>query len=125
MQKTVREWLEELPEPYRSQALENIANPDCQPDPDFKCEQDTSVSAAFVWGRTPQGHHYWGKASEHFQYGGDMPTPIPPTPTERQTAEALLKEFGEWWNAGNKEPQDTVITEGAVNDFLTSKYGKG
>ena len=63
--KTVEQWLQELPEPYRSQALDNM-------DADGDGEELTitsALSAAFVWQGTPQGHKYW--EGLHVKLGGD------------------------------------------------------
>lgn len=54
--KTVKEWLEELPEPYRSQALKNTK------EELLKIEEvsaDQAVFGAFRWDKTPQGFQYW------------------------------------------------------------------
>ena len=65
--KTIREWLEELPEPYRTQAIDNYENPECNmykrgdwTEPEKK--QESLVDAiydAFIWLRTPEGFQYW------------------------------------------------------------------
>jgi hypothetical protein len=55
MTKTIREWLEELPEPQRSCAIEN-----CNVDMDIKeVSLSKAVKVAFFWGDSPQGFHYW------------------------------------------------------------------
>lgn len=43
------------------------------------------------------------------------------SPTERQTAEALLKEYNDFVERKAK----FVIPENTLTDFITSKYGKG
>jgi len=54
--KTIKEWLSELPEPYRSQALENTAV-------DTLDENEGNLSMAlheaFDWETSLQGHNYW------------------------------------------------------------------
>jgi hypothetical protein len=60
--KTIEEHLERLPEPYRSQALENLEK---YPrtlgvgiviiDPPIA----QVIREAFIWAQTPQGFHYW------------------------------------------------------------------
>ena len=55
--KPIKQWLEELPEPYRTQALEN-----CQEEFYLKkctSSQHLALEHAFFWGKTPQGHNYW------------------------------------------------------------------
>lgn len=59
--KTIREWLEELPEPYRSQALENAMkyNPtDIDKTPIYQT-LTCALRESFIWGQTEQGYKYW------------------------------------------------------------------
>lgn len=59
--KTIREWLEELPEPYRTQALENVNEHDPKIIDELPSEQTAkkALSGAFVWMFTEQGERYW------------------------------------------------------------------
>lgn len=57
--KTIREHLDSLPEPHRSQALVNL-------DRDYPAigeKQRLTASAAildaFPWAESPEGHYYW------------------------------------------------------------------
>lgn len=54
-QKTVKEWLELLPEPYRSQALENVSEHISM------SKQKTIFKAidSFEWYVSNQGFYYW------------------------------------------------------------------
>lgn len=61
--KTIKKWLETLPEPYRSQALKNFEN-----DHDYKeyinesrSELSSALNWAFHWDQTPEGKEYWSK----------------------------------------------------------------
>ena len=54
--KTIREHLETLPEPYRSQALENIDERD-QDLPEISLRG--ALLKGFFWYDAPQGGHYW------------------------------------------------------------------
>lgn len=56
--KTIKQWLEELPEPYRTQALENADR--CDLDKDAK-SKPAALRNAFEWEETPedQGYYYW------------------------------------------------------------------
>lgn len=63
MKKTIREWLDELPEPYKTQAIENWKNRDVriwdhEPNIKFDSLMD-AISDAFEWGNTEQGYAYW------------------------------------------------------------------
>lgn len=54
--KTIKEWLSELPEPTRSQALENM-------NPLLENKREGclwgALTGAFNWEDSPQGHSYW------------------------------------------------------------------
>lgn len=68
--KTIREWLETLPEPYRSDALGNA--PKSVLHITYRC-LDHAISGAFLWSRTPQGYCYW----ESIGKGLDPHTKLP------------------------------------------------
>lgn len=64
--KTTRQYLESLPEPYRSEALENyeLQNNADQKERDDNCPWGNSgnfLSNAFVWSKTKQGRKYWSE----------------------------------------------------------------
>ena len=62
--KTVKEWLDELPEPYRTQALEQTSN--CR----LKDTEDTMYSTLmgmFVWSESHEGNEYWRQLSEVYK----------------------------------------------------------
>jgi hypothetical protein len=67
MDKTILEFLEELPEPQRSEALANAKNPvyGCEADKEFGGlarlvpSARVALSSAFVWSLSPQGFEYW------------------------------------------------------------------
>ena len=56
--KTIIEYLETLPEPYRTQAIEN-----CKVFPDTRNDRAESTAAAIIkafdWSETKQGYGYW------------------------------------------------------------------
>lgn len=52
--KTIRQWFEELPEPYRSQAIDNCIDPDR-----IESSQSAALDLGLDWGSTPQGYDYW------------------------------------------------------------------
>jgi hypothetical protein len=64
--RTYRDALNELPEPYRSQALENIEE---QREPGY-LDRETSLRGlhilgyCFTWANSPQGHDYWEAVEE-------------------------------------------------------------
>lgn len=62
-QKTIKEWLNELPEPYRSQAIENTVDCDHTDKTNFYNYEAESpreaIEIGFVWSYTDQGQMYW------------------------------------------------------------------
>jgi len=64
MTKTIEQWFNELPEPYRSQALENTLNQFGEKMLKYTVPNiKFALSGAFIWDRTPkeQGKDYWEK----------------------------------------------------------------
>lgn len=65
--KTIEQWFNELPEPYRSQALENTLNLNGEKitgEEILKVHEPNirqALSSAFIWADTPkeQGRSYW------------------------------------------------------------------
>ena len=57
--KTIREHLNDLPEPYRTEALENARN--SKPNTEYALESSThgALTGGFVFSETPQGINYW------------------------------------------------------------------
>lgn len=56
--KTIKEWLSELPEPYRTQALDNYDS-NFYPYNTARFLSD-ALMYAFDWKLSPQGFEYWG-----------------------------------------------------------------
>lgn len=56
--KQIQQWLEELEEPYKTQAFENTQ------EDRLTLVTDTlsnAIQKAFTWSETPQGRNYWGE----------------------------------------------------------------
>lgn len=69
-EKTIKEWLETLPDGYREGALANMDQSEniniCKGLPE-------ATGRAFVWKNTPEGHEFW-KAVWVWAYGfGELP----------------------------------------------------
>lgn len=59
MKKTIAQWLQELPEPYRTKALNNSRGRTNRHE-----EVDslsTALMCAFFWKESPEGHDYWDR----------------------------------------------------------------
>jgi hypothetical protein len=69
--KTYVDWFNELPEPYRTQALENARSGRCSHSNEYD-ESDTFISMAQAitmtmrWSHTPQGHEYWNELYDKY-----------------------------------------------------------
>src|SRR5690554_5900850 len=70
-EKTIREWLEELPDGYRELALKNH-------DGLIVSNLSTAIMEAFHWRRTPEGegHKFWEAVHVWSQGAGELP-PLP------------------------------------------------
>ena len=57
MNKTNKEWLQELPEPYCSQALASCTSPEFNANTTLV----EALEGSFIWGSSPEGDTYWRK----------------------------------------------------------------
>jgi len=77
MEKTIKEWLMELPDGYRERALENankyLAVNTCDV---TEVSLLRTINCAFVWKETHEGHRFWKRVKDHYAKG----TPLPPLP---------------------------------------------
>ena len=63
MSKSVKEWLEELPEEIRDKAISNTKAALLEEN----AKDDSlkgAIAGAFIWGETPEGHKYWQEIFE-------------------------------------------------------------
>src|SRR5690606_36046021 len=56
MEKTIREWLDDLHEPVRTQAIVNTPMANLKK---TMPSLERALICGFLWGDTPQGHGYW------------------------------------------------------------------
>ena len=73
MKKTALEWFNELPEPYKSQAIENATNyshgGDGDSDVNLSMEHyfmSDAITSSIHWSSTPQGHDYWNRLYDQY-----------------------------------------------------------
>lgn len=76
MKKTIKEWLEELPEGYRERALANCTLPDAIAETMYK-----SLMSGFRFRKAPEGGEFWIGVCSHYRKGTPLP-PLPSLPTE-------------------------------------------
>lgn len=84
--KTVKKWLQELPEPYRAQALENMDSDEANTKVN---SQYQALDKAFVWEETPQGEDYWDSIYDKLYNG----IPLIPRTTITSTHDLLSEAF--------------------------------
>lgn len=53
--KTIKEWLESLPEPHRTQALANASDSLTTTTPSLT----SAIAGGFAWAYSPEGYEYW------------------------------------------------------------------
>jgi len=54
--KTIKQHLNDLPEPYRTQALENMLPGEADAEVEYRSD---AVICGIYWAETPQGTSYW------------------------------------------------------------------
>lgn len=55
--KKIKEWLSEINEPYKSQALNNLTNESIIKHESFS----SALQCAFIWKDSNEGYKYWSK----------------------------------------------------------------
>jgi len=67
-EKTIAEWFEELPEPYKTKALDNVMSQNSV----TLVSSDTSLSdalvGAFDWSITPEGFYFWNELDNSIKH---------------------------------------------------------
>lgn len=96
---TVREWLEQLPEPYRTQALTQ-----CEDGDGLVHSMGRAIIAGITWTSTDQGYVYWSEAyhlfsAQEFQEGTTNKSPLSdlldPSEGWTQEGKAFANEHGD------------------------------
>jgi hypothetical protein len=91
-EKPITEWLAELPDGYRERALS-------QHDDVFKYANNLN-DAVFhftAWPETKEGHEFWCKVWNHYEFGDDLP-PLPSTVNDTLAKIRELEQRGESGN---------------------------
>lgn len=60
MHKTIKKWLKEFPEPYRTEALDIVGNEQWLNKTKAESAKEALLQA-FVWVYSPQGYPYWAE----------------------------------------------------------------
>lgn len=71
-EKTIEEWLNELPEPYRTQALNNTTEKDRKL---IRNSMQLAIAWAFDWDCS-EGASYWEAVHDYYEKGTPLPKPI-------------------------------------------------
>jgi len=122
-EKTIREWLEELPDGYRELALKNH-------DGLIVSNLSTAIMEAFHWRRTPEGEGYefWEAVHVWAQGAGELP----PLPKEigwirvedgllTHSNEVLLTD-GRWRTVGFNNGDSWMVYEDEPMDMVYSTF---
>lgn len=104
--KTIEEWLTELPQPYRTQALTNWRKCDWLSKHNKEKSLTGAIMYGFEWDATPEGHKYWERIAE-----GDYSTSPPTTAVDAIHAISLKLGF----------PAEDII---AIRPWTNAPHGK-
>lgn len=64
--KPIRQWLEQLEEPYKTQALTNTINQGRSSLDETAGSMSGAINLSMDWSTTPQGHSYWQTIHDYF-----------------------------------------------------------
>jgi hypothetical protein len=92
--KSAKEWFNQLPEPYRTQAIENWEKSEMDDKNDLFERIEESIDT-FVWRLTPQGADYWANIWSR-SMKGEFDTPQPNLNGWIPVSERLPEEEGEY-----------------------------
>jgi hypothetical protein len=100
MEKTVKEWLEQLPDGYRERALSNM-------DAEYSERVADSMEVAIVmhshWSNTREGFSFWYAVYEHCNWGKPLP-PLPQDEPKPTATSITLKSSLQTWVAKTSDP---------------------
>lgn len=68
--KTIKKWLEELPEGYKELALANAKENVLNNKKDDMCD---AISSSFIWSNSSQGRDFWENVYFHFSNESELP----------------------------------------------------
>jgi hypothetical protein len=63
MEKTIREWFNELPEDIREKAIANTREDELD---ELDSSSRNAMLIAFLWSKSPEGHSYWSDISKTY-----------------------------------------------------------
>jgi hypothetical protein len=98
MQKTIKEWLETLPEPYRSKALKNLPEYHLDSDVTYANLHD-ALNAAYTWDATEERHDYCSNVARGLHPFSDEPFNL----------EAPAEEPALDWPVDAEEPDEPAV----------------
>jgi hypothetical protein len=120
--KTIKEWIETLPEQHRARALRNT------PDANLNIRLPSlslAIDHAFLWDKTPEGYAYW-TAIHTDNYDAKPPAPIEEFTVEYQCGEMA------WWTISTSNTEYIAHSEEdaeklceILNKNLAEERGEG
>ena len=63
MNKTIEQWLQELPEPFREQAMSNMGPNEAEKEVEYI---SVALGRGFYWHDTDEGWDYWNSLHHHY-----------------------------------------------------------
>ena len=75
--KTIREWLQELPDGYRERAL---VQADAETLDIYESDMSDALYSFKTWAETEEGYEFWGEVRQHYA----ISTALPPL-TEKES----------------------------------------
>jgi len=107
-ERSIKELIETLPEPYRSQAIAN-ATYDLSK---FKYRNaQEAIGGAFSWTESPEGYSYWADVSNWTVDKADLPPPPPPKPEKKVVKKVAKKKFAKKKSSDPRSPDNTPVPE--------------
>lgn len=117
-QRKISEWLNALPEPYRSEALENFRAQ--KQENLIKTDAISAVFYAFIWFKTPQKGKYWNRLCLALRRG-EIPLQEPSAPPAPVNTWIPVEELGNYTEIEEAENYQNTIgwfeTQWAVVDY--------
>lgn len=107
--RTTKEWLDTLPEPYRSQALMNTPYEGWGED---RRDLEDALWGAFIWEDSPEGHNYWKSLAVRAEDGEfDIPEADPVCPLPVPDGYSHWEYRGKGWSSKGQPGSYAAFSE--------------
>jgi len=86
MEKTIKEWFNELPQGYRERALKNAYHSVINR---YDSTMAEAICYAFSWRVTPEGYDFWSAVHDHYAKGTPLPR-LPQSPNPLKSNQQIF-----------------------------------